>query len=60
MDSLLRGVEGVSDVEVDIDKGTATVTYDAGRTGVGEMKKALDTKLFEVTGVEELESGPSH
>lgn len=55
VDTLLRGVQGVTEVDVDITEGTATVTFDAKKAGVKEMKEALDTEMFEVTGVLELE-----
>ena len=55
VDTLLRDVQGVTEVDVDIDTAAATVTYDANRTGVEQMKEALDAEMFEVSGVEALD-----
>ena len=39
---MLSGLPGVQKVEVSLEKANASVTYDAGKTGVAEMKKAVE------------------
>jgi len=55
VDHLLRGLEGVSSVYVNLNKATATMRYDPAVTSTGRIREALENELWEVTGVEELE-----
>ena len=55
MDSLLRELEGVSDVDVDIDETITTVWYDAAKTSLKEIIKTLTEWDFDVEGVEEVD-----
>lgn len=51
----LAAIDGVSDVQIDIDKETATLKYDMGRTSIEEMDKMLKEAGYEgVTGSQEL------
>jgi copper chaperone CopZ len=55
VDTLLREMEGVQEVEVDIDEGSATLSYDASRTSVEQIRQGVIDGMFNVTGVVELE-----
>jgi len=54
VDSLLRGMDGVTDVRVDIDEGSATLSYDASRTSVEKIRQGMIDGMYNVTGVIEL------
>jgi len=43
----LRGVAGVQDVNVSLADNAATVTYDPAKTGVPELKRAIERAGFE-------------
>lgn len=43
-------VKGVSKVMVDLAKGKATISYDAGQTGVDAFKAAIETAGYGVAG----------
>lgn len=53
-DDLLRDIEGVSFVEVDIDETTAIIKYDASRVTMEQIKEVMKSGDYPVTGVEEL------
>jgi copper chaperone len=39
---MLSGVAGVEKVDVSLEEGRARVTYDPGKAGVAEMKRAVE------------------
>ena len=43
----LQGVAGVQQVDVSLDQGAAKVTYDPVRTGVPELKRAVERAGFD-------------
>ena len=43
----LQGVAGVQDVEVSLDQANARVTYDPAKTGVADLKRAVERAGFE-------------
>lgn len=43
----LQGVAGVQEVEVSLPEHRAKVTYDPARTGVDELKRAVERAGFE-------------
>jgi copper chaperone CopZ len=47
-------MEGVLEVDVDIDEGSATLSYDASRISVEQIKQGVTDSMFNVTGVVEL------
>ncbi len=47
----LQGVEGVSDVEVSLDAGNATVAYDPDKAGMLQFKAAVAEAGYEATEV---------
>jgi len=55
VDSLLRQTEGVQEVNVDIDEGSATLRYDSSKTSVEKIRQGLVDGMFNVTGVVEME-----
>jgi copper chaperone CopZ len=54
-DTLLRGIEGVSSVDVDIEKTTADIKYDASKTSIKSIKEIMKAGDYPVTAVEEME-----
>jgi copper chaperone len=46
---VLQGVPGVDGVEVSLDRGEAKVRYDPARTGVPELRKAVDDAGYSAT-----------
>jgi len=54
-DTLLRGMKGISFVEVDINTATAVIKYDASTTDLESIKRTMKEGDFPVTGVEEME-----
>jgi len=51
---LLREIEGVIDVDVDIEANTAIIKYDASKTSVDNIIKELNEWDYDVEGVEML------
>ena len=45
---VLRGLPGVGSVVVALEPGTAQVTYDAQRTGLPALKRAVEDAGYEV------------
>ena len=39
---MLSGVAGVETVDVSLEQGRATVTYDPAKTKIGDMKRAIE------------------
>jgi len=54
-DTLLRGIAGVASVDVDIEKTTADITYDASKTSIESIKETMKAGGYPVTDVKELE-----
>ena len=48
--TILKGMSGVSKVDTDVEKHTATVTFDSEKITVEEIKKALADGGFPVEG----------
>jgi copper chaperone len=46
----LKGVDGVTDVAVDLDTGTAAVTFDAGKANLAAFTAAVAEADYEVAG----------
>jgi copper chaperone len=46
----LEGLEGVSDVKVDLEPGIAVVTFDPAATGMAQFESAVDEAGYQVTG----------
>lgn len=46
----LQNVEGVTDVEVNLEPGTAVVTYDAGSAGMSDFEDAVAEAGYQVVG----------
>ena len=44
---VLAGVEGVDKVDVSLERAQATVDYDAARTGVAQLKAAVEDAGYE-------------
>lgn len=44
----LRGMDGVSGVQVDLERGTATVTYDEAKTGPDAFAQAITAAGYQV------------
>ncbi|MGE5590237.1 MAG: copper ion binding protein [Bacillota bacterium] len=44
----LKGVSGVSDARVDLDKGQATVTFDPATASTSKMKEAVEDAGYEL------------
>jgi len=42
----LQGVAGVQDVEVSLDQANARVTYDPAKTGLADLKRAVERAGF--------------
>lgn len=55
VDTLLREMDGVQEVDIDIDEGSATVRYDASRISPGQMRQGMIDNMFNVIGVVELD-----
>jgi len=51
---LLRNIEGVIEVDVDIEATTATIEYDSSKTSVDHIIKVLNEWDYDVEGVEML------
>ena len=47
---VLKAVPGVMEVSVALNPGTATVGYDAARTGVAALKVAIEDAGYDVSG----------
>ena len=45
---VVKALPGVANVDVTLDPGRATVTYDASRTGVAAMQRAIEDAGYEV------------
>ena len=45
---VLKALPGVDEVDVTLDPGRATVTYDASRTDVSAMQRAIEDAGYEV------------
>jgi copper chaperone len=45
---VLRSVSGVREVKVELERATAQVTYDPGRTGLPALKHAIEEAGYEV------------
>lgn len=43
----LQGVAGVQDVQVSLDEANARVTYDPAKTGVADLKRAVERAGYE-------------
>ncbi len=52
--TLLEDMDGVSDVEIDIDAATASIKVDTTKISLDELKKAMAAEDLEVTAVEEI------
>lgn len=48
VDGALRNLEGVQDVQVDVAKGTADVTYNHSAVTIGSMKEAVEEQGYDV------------
>lgn len=46
----LKGLDGVSDVSVDLEKGKASVEYDEARVQFSKMKEAVEEQGYDVVG----------
>lgn len=46
----LQGLGGVSSVEINLDGGTAKVTYDPGQASLDALKTAVSEAGYEVVG----------
>ena len=44
----LKELEGVSGVEVNVEEGTATVSYDASRVSVSTMNEAVEEQGYDI------------
>lgn len=44
----LQGLEGVVEVDVQLDKGTADITYDKSKISVDQMKEAIEDQGYDV------------
>lgn len=44
----LKGVDGVQDANVDLEKGQATVTFDDTKTNVDVLKQAVEDAGYDV------------
>jgi len=53
-DNLLRGIEGVTSVSVDIETTTAVIVYDATKASLEHIKQVMKSAGYPVTAVEEL------
>lgn len=53
-DSLLRAIEGVKSVEIDIDNSIATISYDPSKTDLESIKKQMEDTEHPVTGAEDI------
>lgn len=54
-DSLLRAIEGVMNVEIDIDTSIATISYDPSITDIDTIKQMMQDTDHPVTGSEPME-----
>jgi copper ion binding protein len=46
----LEGLDGVSEVKVNLEPGTAVVTFDPAATGMAQFQSAVDEAGYQVTG----------
>ncbi|RYM02142.1 copper chaperone CopZ [Sporolactobacillus sp. THM7-7] len=46
----LKGLEGVSDVSVDLETGKVDVSYDASKVNIEQMKEAIEEQGYDVAG----------
>jgi copper chaperone len=44
----LKELEGVENVEVHLDQGTADVTYDSSKVSIDKMKEAVEEQGYDV------------
>jgi len=54
-DTILRGIEGVSEVDVDIEETTAVIKYDPSKTTIENIKRIMKAGDYPVTGVDEMD-----
>jgi copper chaperone CopZ len=53
-DTLLRGIEGVTEVDVDIESTTADIIHDPSKTSIESIKEIMKAGGYPVTAVEVL------
>lgn len=49
--SALQSLAGVQDVQVDLQKGEVTVTFDRAKVGESDFRRAIDDAGYELAGV---------
>lgn len=53
-DTLLREIEGVTEVDIDIENTTADISYDPSKTSLESIREIMKAGDYPVTGVEDL------
>lgn len=49
VETALKGLDGITQAEVDLQANTASVTYDEAKVTISEMKEAIKEEGYEVT-----------